>query len=244
MADRYWVGGSGTWNTTSTTNWSTASGGGSGASVPTVSDNVIFDQAGTYTVTMTGALACLDITVSAGTVTFATGTSPTLNIRGSMTLLISSFSNSWSFNQLNAKGAQLVAHGRIDARVAAGDFVPRLARQCGQAAHESPADSQNMYVHRRYFRQRGRPRPIPWQRLWACRRVPLAGAAQAQLALKAPAWLGAAVIFGPSPPVCRLVAIACFVLTIQALLTILLRRVCRRRWWWRIACGALWRLCL
>jgi len=87
MADRYWVGGTGTWNTTSTTNWSASSGGASGASVPTVADNVFFDQAGTYTVTMTGALACLDITVSAGTVTFATGTSPTLNVRGSMSLL-------------------------------------------------------------------------------------------------------------------------------------------------------------
>ena len=87
MADRYWVGGAGTWNTSSTTNWSDASGGSSGFSVPTVADNVFFDQAGTYTVTMTGALACLDITVSAGTVTFATGTSPTLNIRGSMSLL-------------------------------------------------------------------------------------------------------------------------------------------------------------
>jgi len=87
MANRYWVGGTGTWNTTSTTNWSASSGGASGASVPTVADNVFFDQAGTYTVTMTGALACLDITVSAGTVTFATGTSPTLNIRGSMSLL-------------------------------------------------------------------------------------------------------------------------------------------------------------
>ena len=87
MANRYWVGGTGTWNTTSTTNWSDASGGSSGFSVPTVADNVFFDQAGTYTVTMTGALACLDITVSAGTVTFATGTSPTLNIRGSMSLL-------------------------------------------------------------------------------------------------------------------------------------------------------------
>ncbi len=86
MADRYWVGGTGTWNTTSTTNWSASSGGASGASVPTVADNVFFDQAGTYTVTMTGALACLDITVSAGTVTFATGTSPTLDVRGSMTL--------------------------------------------------------------------------------------------------------------------------------------------------------------
>lgn len=87
MADRYWVGGTGTWNTTSTTNWSATSGGGSGASVPTVADSVFFDQAGTYTVTMTGALACLDITVSAGTVTFATGTSPTLQVRGSMSLL-------------------------------------------------------------------------------------------------------------------------------------------------------------
>ena len=87
MADRFWVGGVGTWNTSSTTNWSTTSGGPNGASVPTVADNVFFDQAGTYTVTMTGALACLDITVSAGTVTFADGTSPTLQVRGSMTLL-------------------------------------------------------------------------------------------------------------------------------------------------------------
>ena len=87
MADRYWVGGSGTWNTSSTTNWSATSGGAGGASVPTVADNVFFDQAATYTVTMTGALNCLNITVSAGTVTFANGTSPTLNVRGSMTLV-------------------------------------------------------------------------------------------------------------------------------------------------------------
>jgi hypothetical protein len=63
MADRYWRGGTGTWNTSSTTNWSATSGGSGGASVPTASDNVIFDQAATYSVTMTGALACLSITV-------------------------------------------------------------------------------------------------------------------------------------------------------------------------------------
>ncbi len=85
--DRFWVGGAGTWNTTSTTNWSATSGGPSGASVPTVADSVFFDQAGTYTIGMAGALACLDITVSAGTVTFAQGASPTLNVRGSMDLL-------------------------------------------------------------------------------------------------------------------------------------------------------------
>lgn len=82
MADRYWVGGTGTWNTTSTTNWSATSGGASGASVPTVADSVFFDQASTYTVTMTGALACLNFNVTGGTVTFQNGTTPTLDVRG------------------------------------------------------------------------------------------------------------------------------------------------------------------
>ena len=87
MADRYWVGGAGTWDTTSTTHWSTSPGGSSGASVPSINDSVFFDQAGTYTVTMTGALNCVSFNVSAGTVTFATGTAPTLTVAGSMTLL-------------------------------------------------------------------------------------------------------------------------------------------------------------
>ena len=87
MADRYWRGGTGTWNTSSTTNWSDTSGGAGGFSVPTASDNVIFDQSATYNVTMTGALACLSITVSAGTVSFLTGTTPTLQVNGSMSLI-------------------------------------------------------------------------------------------------------------------------------------------------------------
>lgn len=87
MANRYWRGGAGTWDTTTTTNWSATSGGAGGASVPTTADSVFFDQAGTYTVTCTGALACNDITVSAGTVTFANGTTPTWNIAGSVSLI-------------------------------------------------------------------------------------------------------------------------------------------------------------
>jgi len=85
VANRYWVGGAGTWNTSSTTNWSASSGGASGASVPTAADSVFFDQAGTYTVTLTGALTCLDFTVSAGTVTFSSTGTPTIS--GSMSLL-------------------------------------------------------------------------------------------------------------------------------------------------------------
>jgi hypothetical protein len=71
MADRYWVGASGTsWLFTSS--WSATSGGTGGASVPTSTDNVIFDRATTYFVdaSLGQTLTCANFTVSAGTVTF------------------------------------------------------------------------------------------------------------------------------------------------------------------------------
>lgn len=93
MADRYWVGGSGSWTNASTTNWSASSGGGSGASAPTAADNVFFDQAGTYTVTILSNPACLNMTVSAGTVTIASGSS-TLTVSGGMSLVAGTV---WTF---------------------------------------------------------------------------------------------------------------------------------------------------
>lgn len=65
MADRYWVGGSGSWN--STTKWSATSGGSSGASVPTAADNAIFDAnsaATAYAVTVTDNATCANLTFS------------------------------------------------------------------------------------------------------------------------------------------------------------------------------------
>lgn len=83
MADRYWVtGGTGSWS--STTNWSTTPGGASGASVPTSADNAIFDRSATYSVTTVAGMNCLDLSVTAGTVTFLGG--GTLTCYGSFTL--------------------------------------------------------------------------------------------------------------------------------------------------------------
>lgn len=93
MANRYWVGGSGTWNTSSTTNWSATSGGASGASAPTAADNVFFDQAGTYTVS-TGTAVCLNITVSAGVVTF----NSTITISGSLFFAVGTVASTSSLN--------------------------------------------------------------------------------------------------------------------------------------------------
>lgn len=76
MANRYWVGGTGTWDTTGT-HWATTSGGVAGAPAPTLSDDVFFDSASNatdYTVTKTTATAVKSINIAApatGTLTFS-----------------------------------------------------------------------------------------------------------------------------------------------------------------------------
>lgn len=85
MADRYWVGGAGTWDATTTTNWSATSGGGGGASAPTSVDNVIFDSASSgasYVVTVSGTQSCNNLTINQP----ATGT---INFTGAFNLNIS-----------------------------------------------------------------------------------------------------------------------------------------------------------
>jgi hypothetical protein len=53
MANRFWVGGSGTWDTTSTANWSATTGGAPGASAPGAADVALFDSnSGAGTVTL------------------------------------------------------------------------------------------------------------------------------------------------------------------------------------------------
>jgi hypothetical protein len=92
MADRYWVGGAGTWDATTTTNWAATSGGASGASAPTSVDNVIFDSlsnATLYTVTVGTNAVCNDLTAAGplvGNVTFSLGATARLDPYGSMTL--------------------------------------------------------------------------------------------------------------------------------------------------------------
>lgn len=76
MASRYWVGGTGNWDAT-TTNWSATSGGAGGASVPTSIDEVFFNSASNataYTVTLTTAPVCRGISIAgpaSGNLTFA-----------------------------------------------------------------------------------------------------------------------------------------------------------------------------
>lgn len=84
MATYYWVGGNGTWNNSSTTNWSTSSGGSGGSGPPTNADTAIFDTAsasGNYTVTVAATAVSLSTTVAnptGGTVNLSLSGAPTL----------------------------------------------------------------------------------------------------------------------------------------------------------------------
>lgn len=92
MANRYWVGGSGTWDGSNTTNWSTTSGGAGGASVPTSADAVLIDSAsGSGIIVVASGAACLSIAHSSSTFNLSFGlnfTVPTSMFftRGTLTL--------------------------------------------------------------------------------------------------------------------------------------------------------------
>jgi hypothetical protein len=91
MADRYWVGGAGTWNSSDTTNWSATSGGSGGASAPTSADNVFFNSssnATAYAVTVGLSARAQDITIAgpaSGNVTITSGATSVIECYGSWT---------------------------------------------------------------------------------------------------------------------------------------------------------------
>jgi hypothetical protein len=133
MANRYWRGGAGTWDTTTTTNWSATSGGAGGASVPTSADDVFFDQVATYTVSCStnGLQACRSITVSAGIVTFSTAQSGSnyFNCYGSISMIAATLFTAPTFgfgaiNHIpNTGGAISVAFGSSGANTATVSFT-------------------------------------------------------------------------------------------------------------------------
>lgn len=85
MANRYWVGGTASWDGTAGTKWALTSGGAGGQAIPTTADDVFFDAAsGANTVTIaTGNTGCKSITCTGFTGTL-TG-SADLSIAGGFT---------------------------------------------------------------------------------------------------------------------------------------------------------------
>lgn len=118
MANRYWVGGSGTWDKTTTTHWSATSGGSGGASAPTSSDNVYFDaNSGGGTCSLSSSPVCNNL----NTVGY-TGT-----ISGSSNLLCYGSLESGSGTNWNIGSYQLRFYGSSTHTIKSnGAFLPIL----------------------------------------------------------------------------------------------------------------------
>ncbi len=91
MADRYWVGGTASWDGTAGTKWATTSGGTGGAAIPTSGDDVYFDaNSGANTVTIatgnTGAKSISCTSVAGNFTGTLTGTAG-ITVSGSVTLV-------------------------------------------------------------------------------------------------------------------------------------------------------------
>lgn len=110
MATRYWVGGSGTWNATTTTNWSASSGGTGGASAPTSADDVVFDSSSgaAPTVTIGTNATCGAVTITAptsGTLTFAFSTTGVIAYNGNWSSPASLFATTGTGANTTTTGA-------------------------------------------------------------------------------------------------------------------------------------------
>jgi hypothetical protein len=99
MAARFWVGGTGTWDATTTANWSATSGGAGGASVPGASDDVTINTA-SITVTTNYNASVLSTTINASAATLSLG--GTLTSTNGITLTAGTFTtNNFDVTALN-----------------------------------------------------------------------------------------------------------------------------------------------
>lgn len=138
MAIYYWVGGSGTWNNTSTTNWASSSGGAAGAGVPTNADTARFDtnSGASATVTVASTAVCAICVVNKSDITLSLSGSPTLSTTGNTfslaqgtltlnnnTLTVSLFNSDYTFTRaINFGTGKIVVTGNAGAVWGCGDL--------------------------------------------------------------------------------------------------------------------------
>jgi hypothetical protein len=85
LTTAYWVGGTGTWNASSATNWASTSGGAGGAGVPAAGSTVIFDaNSGTGTVTISTGATCSYITCTSASSSLLFSSAATLACTGAI----------------------------------------------------------------------------------------------------------------------------------------------------------------
>jgi hypothetical protein len=137
MANRYWVGGTATWDATAGTKWASTSGGAGGQTVPTTADSVFFDaNSGANTITIgNGTCNTGSLTLTGFTGTLAFGTNSinvassggtiflgvaTLNVTGTPVI---NFTYSGSVGTRTISSSQLTEANAISFNISAGSDI-------------------------------------------------------------------------------------------------------------------------
>ena len=118
MAIYYWVGGSGTWDNSSTTNWSASSGGAGGAGYPIAGDTAIFNaSSGGGTATIGATVTCAILTMTGYTGTIAYGTNKICIVSTSTTTV---FTGDTTYSVSGTPLIEVTASSSFNITVAAG----------------------------------------------------------------------------------------------------------------------------
>lgn len=132
MAGKFWVGGTGTWDSSTTTHWSLSTGGAGGAAVPVTGDVVTFDGSsggGTVTVdTTVNGLSLISLVGSAftGTLDFSVN-NPSMTFTSSGTAINLSGTGAGRIFKLGSGTFTLSGGGTFDFGTTTGAGVQSLA---------------------------------------------------------------------------------------------------------------------
>lgn len=119
MANRYWVGGTGNWDTSDTSHWSASSGGAAGASVPTSADPVFINaSSGGGTITMipngSGQVICGGLDCTGAPATTFGGSPSYLNCYGSIKIVANITLNvNWNLS-LYGTGTTTIEYNKLN----------------------------------------------------------------------------------------------------------------------------------
>jgi hypothetical protein len=116
MASRFWVGGSGTWDNSSTANWSATTGGAPGASAPTNADTATFDAnsgtAAVVSVASTAVSSTATVNKSDINISLAANSSATASLNlNAGTLSLNTYTLTIGFFTSGAATARTLAFG-------------------------------------------------------------------------------------------------------------------------------------
>jgi hypothetical protein len=150
VANRFWVGGTTTWDATAGTKWAATSGGAGGQTVPTAADDVFFDAnsgAGTVTTSGTTTDVCRSLTFTgfAGTFTFGSSTTVSVGDASGGNLTIGS-GMTISIPGTGVKFAMVSSSGVIQSITSSGKTMPQIEINCGTTTTIQLADNLTLFA--------------------------------------------------------------------------------------------------